>query len=110
MADAGAMRSRAGSAVTVDSGDFPAILEAALDTIGYADFPVRQAHARARGRYLGLGIGNGVKGTGRGPFESGIVRIGRSGQVSVYTGALPIGQAIKTALPHISPQHLVLLP
>ncbi len=43
----------------------------------------------------------GVKGTGRGPFESGIVRIGRSGRISVYTGAMPMGQGIKTALAQI---------
>ena len=64
---------------------------------------LRRAPApRARaGRYLGIGIGNGVKGTGRGPFESGIVRIGRSGRISVYTGAMPMGQGIKTALAQI---------
>jgi carbon-monoxide dehydrogenase large subunit len=42
-----------------------------------------------------------MKGTGRGPFESGIVRIGRSGRISVYTGAMPMGQGIKTALAQI---------
>jgi carbon-monoxide dehydrogenase large subunit len=42
-----------------------------------------------------------VKGTGRGPFESGIVRIGRSGRISVYTGAMPMGQGIRTALAQI---------
>jgi carbon-monoxide dehydrogenase large subunit len=42
-----------------------------------------------------------MKGTGRGPFESGIVRIGRSGRISVYTGAMPMGQGIRTALAQI---------
>ena len=36
--------------------------------------PRARRRARAEGRYLGIGVGNGVKGTGRGPFESGIVR------------------------------------
>ena len=84
-----------------DSGDFPRCLDMALEAIDYAGFAERQRRAREQGRYLGIGIGNGVKGTGRGPFESGIVRIGRSGRISVYTGAMPMGQGIKTALAQI---------
>ncbi len=95
------LKSRSGSAITLDSGDFPRCLQMALDAIGYQEFAARQSRARAEGRYLGIGIGNGVKGTGRGPFESGIVRIGRSGRISVYTGAMPMGQGIKTALAQI---------
>ncbi len=66
----------------------------------------RQAKARAQGRHIGIGIGIGSKGTGRGPFESGIVRVGRSGRVSVYTGAMPMGQGIKTALAQICAEQL----
>jgi carbon-monoxide dehydrogenase large subunit len=72
-----------------------------MDAIDYAGFAERQSRARAEGRYLGIGLGNGMKGTGRGPFESGIVRIGRSGRISVYTGAMPMGQGIRTALAQI---------
>src|SRR6185437_4447844 len=95
------LKTRAGSPVALDSGDFLGCQRMALDTIDYAGFASRQAHARAEGRYLGIGLGNGVKGTGRGPFESGIVRIGRSGRISVYTGAMPMGQGIRTALAQI---------
>ena len=95
------LKTRSGSAITMDSGDFPHCQQLALDGIGYAGFAERQTRARAAGRYLGVGIGNGVKGTGRGPFESGIVRIGRSGRISVYTGAMPMGQGIRTALAQI---------
>jgi carbon-monoxide dehydrogenase large subunit len=95
------LKTRAGSAITLDSGDFPAIQRMALEAIDYAGFSERQRRARAAGRYLGIGLGNGVKGTGRGPFESGIVRVGRSGRISVYTGAMPMGQGIRTALAQI---------
>jgi aerobic carbon-monoxide dehydrogenase large subunit len=95
------LKTRAGSAIALDSGDFPAYERIALATIDYAGFALRQQEARKQGRYLGIGIGNGVKGTGRGPFESAIVRIGRSGRISVYTGAMPMGQGIKTALAQI---------
>ncbi len=97
------LKTRAGSPVAAyDSGDFPRrFLNMALEGIDYAGFAERQRRAREAGRYLGIGVGNGVKGTGRGPFESGIVRIGRSGRISVYTGAMPMGQGIKTALAQI---------
>ncbi|MGA7490769.1 MAG: molybdopterin cofactor-binding domain-containing protein, partial [Xanthobacteraceae bacterium] len=95
------LKTRAGSPVALDSGDFPACQRLALQMIDHAGFAARQRRARAEGRYLGLGVGNGAKGTGRGPFESGIVRVGRSGRISVYTGAMPMGQGIKTALAQI---------
>jgi carbon-monoxide dehydrogenase large subunit len=95
------LKTRAGSPVAYDSGDFPRCLDMAMQAIDYAGFAARQRDARADGRHLGIGIGNGVKGTGRGPFESGIVRIGRSGRISVYTGAMPMGQGIRTALAQI---------
>jgi aerobic carbon-monoxide dehydrogenase large subunit len=95
------LKTRSGSPVALDSGDFPRCLDMALKAIDYAGFPERQSRAREQNRHLGIGVGNGVKGTGRGPFESGIVRIGRSGRISVYTGAMPMGQGIKTALAQI---------
>jgi carbon-monoxide dehydrogenase large subunit len=104
------LKTRSGSAITIDSGDFPRCQQLVLDAAGYSDFPGRQAEARAKGRYLGIGIGNGVKGTGRGPFESGIVRIGRSGRISVYTGAMPMGQGIRTALAQICAEQFDVLP
>ena len=104
------MKTRAGSPVAMDSGDFPRCQQLALDTIDYAGFPERQRRALREGRYLGIGLGNGVKGTGRGPFESGIVRIGRSGRISVYTGAMPMGQGIRTALAQICAEQLGVAP
>lgn len=95
------LKARSGSPVALDSGDFHQCQQTALDAINYAGFPVRQRRARAEARYLGIGVGNGVKGTGRGPFESGLVRIGRSGRISVYTGAMAMGQGLKTALAQI---------
>jgi carbon-monoxide dehydrogenase large subunit len=101
------LKTRAGSPVALDSGDFPRAIDMALEAIDYAGFAERRHTARAQGRHVGIGIGNGVKGTGRGPFESGIVRIGRSGRISVYTGAMPMGQGIKTALAQICAEQFV---
>ena len=104
------LKTRAGSAIALDSGDFPGCQRMAIDAIDYAGFPERQRRARAEGRYLGIGVGNGIKGTGRGPFESAIVRIGRSGRISVYTGAMPMGQGIRTALAQICADELAVTP
>src|SRR6202045_2213150 len=104
------LKTRAGSPVALDSGDFPRCLDMALDAIDYAGFAGRQRRAREQGRHLGIGVGNGVKGTGRGPFESGIVRVGRSGRISVYTGAMPMGQGIKTALAQICAEQFDVAP
>jgi carbon-monoxide dehydrogenase large subunit len=104
------LKTRAGSPIALDSGDYPACQHMALEAIDYAGFAERQRRARTQGRHLGLGIGNGVKGTGRGPFESGTVRIGRSGRISVYTGAMPMGQGIKTALAQICAEQFGVAP
>ena len=104
------LKTRAGTPVKYDSGDFPKCQEMALRAAAYADFGVRQKEARAQGRFIGFGMANGVKGTGRGPFETGIVRIGRSGKVSVYTGAAPMGQGTKTMLAQIAAEQFGLAP
>src|SRR4029077_20848199 len=61
----------------------------------------RQAEARARGRYIGIGFGHGIKGTGRGPFEFGGVKISPTGRITVSTGAAAMGQGLATALAQI---------
>jgi aerobic carbon-monoxide dehydrogenase large subunit len=71
------MKTRAGSPIKYDSGDFPKCQAAVLEAADYAGFPERQALARSQERYVGIGIANGIKGTGRGPFETAIVRVGR---------------------------------
>ena len=95
------LKTRAGTFVKCDSGDFLKCQAMALERIGAAGFPARQKAELAEGRHIGLGIANGLKGTGRGPFESGMVRVGRSGQVLVATGAMPMGQGTKTLLAQI---------
>ncbi|HUC51424.1 MAG TPA: xanthine dehydrogenase family protein molybdopterin-binding subunit [Xanthobacteraceae bacterium] len=95
------VKARSGVSIVYDTGDYPATQKAALDAGRWHDFAQRKAQARAAGRYIGIGIANAVKGTGRGPFESGLVRIDLTGQVSVYTGAAPMGQGLRTALAQI---------
>ncbi|MBM3485184.1 MAG: xanthine dehydrogenase family protein molybdopterin-binding subunit [Alphaproteobacteria bacterium] len=95
------IKTRGGTEMIYDSGDYPACQAAALAAIDYDGFRARQATARAEGRYLGVGIANYMKGTGRGPFESVTIRVGPSGRVSIYSGATAIGQGTKTMLAQI---------
>jgi len=100
------LKTRAGVNITYDSGDFPKSQRMALDAADYAGFPARRDAARAEGRYLGIGLALGVKGTGRGPFEMATVRIGTSGKISVYTGAAPMGQGTHTMLAQVVAEQL----
>jgi 2-furoyl-CoA dehydrogenase large subunit len=43
-----------------DSGDYPRVLELALETAGYAELREQQAAARGEGRLVGIGIGLAV--------------------------------------------------
>ena len=104
------MQARSTSMIVYESGDFPACLDLALKSADFAGFAARREKALAQGRRLGLGIATGLKGTGRGPFESAIVRVGRSGRVSVYTGAMAMGQGLKTVLAQITADQLGVRP
>ena len=104
------LKSRSGSNIVYDSGDYPQMLATCLAAIDYAGFSARQTQARAAGRHIGIGFAMGLKGTGRGPFESASVRIDRSGTVIIQTGAVPIGQGINTALAQICAEQLGVTP
>jgi len=92
---------RDGKPLTYASGDFPLSQRRAMALADYEGFRARQAAARAAGRYIGIGIGNYVEGTGLGPFEGVTVRILRNGKVAVATGATTQGQGTHTTLAQI---------
>ncbi len=104
------VRNRDGTAMTYDSGDYPATLAGALEAAGYDAFRSRQAALRRVGRHIGIGVGNYVEGTGRGPFESARIRIAPSGRVRVATGATAQGQGLCTALAQVCAEALGLDP
>ena len=88
---------RDGEPIVYDGGDYPGGLRKALEAIGGVEaFRRRQREMREQGRYLGLGIGCYVEGTGVGPFEGATVRIDPSGKVYVSSGASSQGQGMET--------------
>jgi carbon-monoxide dehydrogenase large subunit len=108
---------RDGEPIVYDSGDYPAGLQQALNAVGGVDaFRHRQREARQHGRYLGLGIGCYVEGTGVGPFEGATIRIDPSGKVYVSSGACAQGQGMETIFAqivadawHVTPDDVVIL-
>ena len=92
---------RDGKPLVYASGDFPRSQARALALADYEGFRARQENAHTEGRYIGIGIGNYVEGTGLGPFEGVTVRILPSGRVTVATGAAAQGQGTHTMLSQI---------
>ena len=87
--------------VIYDSGDYPRLLQKAIDLSDYDRFRIEQASKRAGGQYLGIGFACFVEKSGVGPFEAARVRIDRSGQAVVYMGTTSLGQGHETALAQI---------
>src|SRR5947199_8127729 len=91
-----------GGPTRYDSGNYPGGLAMALEMIEAAGFRARQAEARRAGRYLGLGLGGYVEGTGIGPYEGAHVRVEPSGKVLVATGLTTQGQGHYTTFAQIA--------
>jgi carbon-monoxide dehydrogenase large subunit len=97
-----------------DSGNYQAALDKALQHIGYDKLRADQAAARAKGRYVGIGVSTYVEICGLGPsqvagaigfqgglWESAIVRFHPSGKVNVFIGASPHGQGEETTFAQV---------
>jgi carbon-monoxide dehydrogenase large subunit len=97
------LRYRDGVPVVYDSGDYPHALREAVEMLGgLAAFRREQAQAWREGRFIGLGIGCYVEGTGAGPFEGATVRIDPSGDIFVATGACAHGQGHETIFAQVA--------
>jgi len=93
---------RDGQPICYDSGNFPKTLRRALDTANYEKLRQQQQEFREHGRYLGIGIGCYVEGTGVGSFEGAKVSIDTSGQIIITTGATGHGQGHETIYAQIA--------
>ena len=71
-----------------DSGNYPKCLKGVLDLIGYGSFDREKSDAAAAGRKLGIGVSCFIKMTGRGPYESALVRVDPGGRIVFLPGCL----------------------
>ncbi len=95
-----------GHDVIYDSGDYPRLFGQALERAGYEALRAEQAEARAKGRFMGIGLAPFVEKTGVGPWETARVRIDGSGAVAIYSGVTSVGQGMETVLAQICAEQL----
>ena len=96
-----------GLPVEYDSGQYGRALDMVAEQLDLDAFAAEQEAARAEGRYLGLGLGFYVEGTGLGPYEGSHIRIHPiTGKVYVNTGLSCQGQGHETVFAQIAADQL----
>jgi len=101
-------------ALQYDSGNYEPALDRALEMVGYKALRKEQADARAKGRYIGIGLSSYIEACGLAPsavvgslgaqaglYESGTVRVYPTGKVTVLTGSHQHGQGHETTFAQI---------
>ncbi|MGO9331063.1 MAG: xanthine dehydrogenase family protein molybdopterin-binding subunit [Steroidobacteraceae bacterium] len=93
-----AMPYRTAAGATYDSGDFNEVLDSAVRSADWADFPKRRAAARHRGRLRGRGIACHIDTTsGLEPSETVTVEADAEGVITLLSGTQAMGQGLATA-------------
>jgi len=98
----------------IDSGDYSAHLEKALEVADYKNFDNRRSQSAKKGKLRGIGFSSYIEacgiapsavvmsiGAGVGLWESAEVRFNATGNVSVFTGAHSHGQGHETTFAQI---------
>ena len=86
---------------TYDVGEYRAALEKALQAVEYDKCREDQTRLRNEGRYVGIGISSFVDSSAAMGWESGTVRVDRSGKVTLLTGSSSHGQGHDTTFSQI---------
>ena len=92
-----------------DSGSYQLALERALAAADYAGLRREQAGRRARGEIVGIGLASYVEPCALG-WESGSIKVERSGRVTAITGSSAHGQGHETTFAQIVADHLGVTP
>jgi len=98
----------------IDSGDYNAHLDKAIELADYKNFENRRSESSAKGKYRGIGFATYLEacgvapsavvmsiGAGVGLWESAEVRFNPTGNVSVFTGTHSHGQSHETTFAQI---------
>jgi aerobic carbon-monoxide dehydrogenase large subunit len=83
--------------MTYDGGNYPALLQAAVDAVDYTN--ARQS--QAGGAHVGIGVACCVESAGIQQVEPAILRIQPDGEVRVYLGSTPGGQGHRTVFAQV---------
>jgi carbon-monoxide dehydrogenase large subunit len=90
------------SGYVYDSGDYPRLLEMALEKLG----PDPAREGQAGGRLVGVGVACCVESTGFGRGEPAKIHIAKDGIVHVYVGSTPGGQGHETMVALVAAERL----
>lgn len=102
-----AMPYKAPSGQTYDSGEFEAVLDAALELADWKGFPARRKASAAKGRLRGIGVCSFLEVAGGAPLtEVADLRFEPDGTAVLRTGAQAMGQGQMTTLPLILARQL----
>ncbi len=99
-----------GLGLRYDSGDFPAMLDAALEEADHAGFPIRAAEAAARGRLRGLGWAHYCERVAGSWDEHAWIELHADGRVTALVGAMSNGQGHETAFAQLVAAQLGVAP
>jgi carbon-monoxide dehydrogenase large subunit len=92
-----------------DSGDYPQALARALAAADYPALRRAQAERRRRGEVVGVGLASYVEPCALG-WESGSLKVERSGKVTAITGSSAHGQGHETTFAQVVADHLGVSP
>jgi aerobic carbon-monoxide dehydrogenase large subunit len=87
--------------VAYDSGNYARAMDRVVELADYPRLRRDQAAARQRGEIFGIGVAAYVESTNVLGWESGVVRVERSGKVTAITGSSPHGQGHETTFGQI---------
>lgn len=96
--------------MTVDSGEFEAILDQALELAGYASFDERRRSAAADGKLRGIGVSCFMEHSGAIPTESAEVAFTGSQEITLALGAQSTGQGHATVFRDVLAAQLDIAP
>ena len=89
-----------------DSGDFPALMEAALGRADMAGFAARRRQSQARGMLRGIGIANHIMQCGAAGSDFAQVRLEPEGGATVMMGTKNHGQGHETVYAQMAAERL----
>jgi carbon-monoxide dehydrogenase large subunit len=97
---------RTGVNVEYDSGDYEKSLDEAIRLSNYQELIRYRDEAQRRGELVGIGVSTFVEPSGGAGFESGTVRVERTGEITVLTGSSSHGQGHETVFAQIAAEKM----
>jgi CO/xanthine dehydrogenase Mo-binding subunit len=95
-----------GTDVVLDSGDYPGLLDSALDRFGWPALQEELAARRAAGEHVGAGLAFFVEKSGLGPSDGVRISVDQTGGIELVSGAASVGQGVETVLAQICAEAL----